>query len=558
MKILSINIHNFRSIEDAVLYLGDYSLLIGANNSGKSNLVDALRIFYEKEIKFEFDRDFPKFSTEDKESWVEIEYKLSREEALTIKQEYLTGSNSFTVRRWLYPSEKTKLGYFGYENGKLTDTLFYGWKNVGQAKLGNVVYIPAISRLEDHTKLTGPSALRDLVNDILKPIIKSSAAFSNLTNQFKEFGTAIKEEETPDKRSLKGLESRINEEIKGWGASFNIDVTTPQEDDIVKGLIRHSVTDIELNKALESGSFGHGFQRHLIFSLVRIAASYTAPKAEAKKKEFSPELELLLFEEPEAFLHPPQQDELDTSLRQLAVQPDRQVLAATHSPHFVSYNTDDIADLVHFQKVGARTKISQISRERLKEIFEDNQVICRVYEAAQSDPSLEFELEEIRHFLWLNPERCGMFFAGRVLIVEGLTEQVVTNYLFKTGQIELKAGDKGVFALDARGKYNIHRFMNLLGELEIEHAVLHDLDSDKVGNEKTKHEGLNDLIAKSKNEYTVSIDTFPRNLESFLGVPVVDNDHWRKAAKALLSVKRGEVPADKLKAFIEKIKNLLS
>lgn len=555
MRILSVNIHNYRSIKDCVFCLGEYSLLIGGNNSGKTNLIDALRTFYEKDIKFELERDGPKVRTEDMESWVEIEYQLSRDEALTIKQEYLAGSSSFKVRRWLYPSEKAKLGYFGYENGKLTDALFYGWKNVGQAKLGNVIYIPAISRLEDHTKMTGPSALRDLVNDILKPIIKSSEAFTALTDQFREFGFAIKDEQSSDKRSLKGLEARINEEIKGWGASFNIDVATPQEDDIVKSLVRHSVTDNQLNQALGSGSFGHGFQRYLIFTLIRVASTYTPEKPEPKKKEFSPQLELLLFEEPEAFLHPPQQDELDSSLRRLAAQPERQVLASTHSPHFVSYNTDDIAGLVHVQKQDAITKIGQISREGLKDVFEDNQEINSIFKGAELDPSQDIELEEIRHFLWLNPERCGMFFADRVLIVEGVSEQVVANYLFKTGQIGV-AG-KGVFVLEARGKYNIHRFMNLLGKLEIEHAVLHDLDSNKVGKPKIIQDGLNGLIEKSKNRYTMAIDTLPENLEAFLGVPADGGDHWKKAAKALLYVRRGEVSSQKLNAFKEKLSKLL-
>jgi len=53
MKIREIAIHNFRSFKDAALHLEDYGLLIGANNSGKSAILDAVRIFYEKDIKFE-------------------------------------------------------------------------------------------------------------------------------------------------------------------------------------------------------------------------------------------------------------------------------------------------------------------------------------------------------------------------------------------------------------------------------------------------------------------------------------------------------------------------
>ncbi|MCX8038930.1 MAG: ATP-dependent endonuclease, partial [Candidatus Sumerlaeia bacterium] len=109
------------------------------------------------------------------------------------------------------PADKAKAGFFGYENGKLSENLFYGWKNVAQSKLGNVIYIPTMSRLEEHTKLTGPSPLRDLINDILKPVMNSSAAYAELKNDVQKFSQKVKTEATPDNRSLSDLKKRINE-----------------------------------------------------------------------------------------------------------------------------------------------------------------------------------------------------------------------------------------------------------------------------------------------------------------------------------------------------------
>jgi len=43
MNIGALRIHNFRSICDLEVRLSDYTLLVGANNAGKSNVVDALR-----------------------------------------------------------------------------------------------------------------------------------------------------------------------------------------------------------------------------------------------------------------------------------------------------------------------------------------------------------------------------------------------------------------------------------------------------------------------------------------------------------------------------------
>ena len=88
MKIKSVTIHNFRSIKEDKFYPYDYAVLVGANNAGKSNALTALRIFYEDDIKFDSKTDFPKFKTEDDESWIEIEYLLTNEESSKLKDEY--------------------------------------------------------------------------------------------------------------------------------------------------------------------------------------------------------------------------------------------------------------------------------------------------------------------------------------------------------------------------------------------------------------------------------------------------------------------------------------
>jgi putative ATP-dependent endonuclease of OLD family len=563
MKLREVVIHNYRSIQDEQLFMSDYSLLIGMNNSGKSNVIDALRTFYEKDLEFKHARDFPKFTTADDESWMEAQYYLTEEETGTIKPEYLSDGSFCRIRKWFHPVDKVKLGLVAYEGGKLSGNMFYGWKNVGQAKLGRAIYIPAASRLEEHTKLTGPSALRDLVNDILKSIMKSSSAYANLSKQFDLFEGAIKAEQTADKRSLAGLEERINDEIAEWGAKFNLDITSPPAEDIIKSLIKHTILDSELNEPMESGWFGHGFQRHLIFSLIRISATYVSPDPPPKKKEFSPDLELLLFEEPESFLHPPQQNALDTNLRRLASAPGHQVLAATHSPVFVSCNTGAIADLLCLSKKNGKTGIHQIDDMQLKELFEDNlptkDLLVKIGEqkdGQQLDPEIETELEAVRHFLWLNPERCGLFFARYVLIVEGLSEQVLINYLLKNREVD--TSDKSVFVLDACGKFNVHRFMNLLGRLRIKHAVLHDLNLPaKTDKEKLKHEALNALISDAANEYTVEIKTLPVGLEDTLGLEIKCNDRW-KASKILLKVQRNEVEVGKLQQFKDTVKDLLT
>lgn len=74
MKLIRSIIHNIRSIQEADIHLSDYSVIVGANNAGKTNLITALRLFHENEkLSFSKDRDFPKFET-DPESWIELTF----------------------------------------------------------------------------------------------------------------------------------------------------------------------------------------------------------------------------------------------------------------------------------------------------------------------------------------------------------------------------------------------------------------------------------------------------------------------------------------------------
>ena len=75
------------------------------------------------------------------------------------------------------------------------------------------------------------------------------------------------------------------------------------------------------------------------------------------------------------------------------------------------------------------------------------------------------EMEAVKHFLSLNPDRSSLFFANHVLLVEGPTEVALVNRLVGDGKI--KNADCGLYVLDCLGKYNIHRFMNLLGHLGV-------------------------------------------------------------------------------------------
>ena len=153
MKLRRAQIHNFRSIGDVAIDVSDYTLLVGANNAGKSNLLTALRAFYD-DVKWS-SSDAPKFEGGDADSWIELTFILTDDEWASLADKYKQGTTAKTlrVRRFFRSGVKDRVksnqsNIYGYVDGTLENDLFYGAKNVGAGKLGQIVYIPALTTID--------------------------------------------------------------------------------------------------------------------------------------------------------------------------------------------------------------------------------------------------------------------------------------------------------------------------------------------------------------------------------------------------------------------------
>jgi putative ATP-dependent endonuclease of OLD family len=352
MKIRETRIHNFRSLGDLTLALEDYSLLVGQNNTGKTSVLMALRCLYEEGgAKFNEADDFPKFAVEDEESWIEVHFSTADEEQEALKTEHRSADNILRVRRYFRSDSKDLVrpdqsNIYGYEHGVLSKNLFYGAKNVSQAKIGSAIYIPEVSRTDDTLKLSGPSPLRNMINFVIKRAVSESKSFADLQEAFEKFDEGFRLEASSDGFSITSLIDEINEDLGHWNVRFGVDINPLRPEEIVKSLLTHHIEDGNLdNKRVSISSYGQGLQRELIYTLIRLSTRFVAPRR-PKRKEFDPDFRIILFEEPEAFLHPSQQDRLNANLRSLASEHDQQVLVTSHSPHFVSRQVEDFPSII--------------------------------------------------------------------------------------------------------------------------------------------------------------------------------------------------------------------
>lgn len=574
MKISKATIHNFRSIKDGAFDLYDFTLLVGENNVGKSNIITALRVFYEEE-KFNESNDFPKFATDDKDSWIEIEFVTTDDEQDSLKEEYKSADNKLKLRKYLRADDgelvkANQSNIYAYEKGELSKNLFYGAKNISQAKIGKIIFIPEVSKTDDSLKMSGPSPFRDMVNFVLKKVITKSKSFKALNTSFESFNSEFKKEATEAGFSLKKLEDDINEQISYWKINFGININTIQPDDIVKNLISHFIADQNLgNQKININQLGQGLQRHLIYSLIKLSAKYVDVKEE-KRKEFSPDFTFILFEEPEAFLHPSQQEVLNRNLKQLSKEPTQQILITTHSATYVSKSSDELVTIVRLKKDESVTTTHQLNTTSLDQLYDSNIGFFRLFSTMLLDASVaepikqkirnknlgnaaldeaqKLEEETIRYFLWLDAERSSLFFAKHIIICEGATEKVFFEYLSNDLWADIK--EKHIYFLDAMGKFNIHRYINLFDKLGISHSILIDKDND------ADIQGIvNKFLSDNKNPLTKKIESFPTDFESFLGIPRPPRQDL-KPLNTLYQYKQGNIAQaklDALKALIESL-----
>lgn len=558
MQIRKLHVHNFASIIDQEISLGNYNLLIGENNSGKTNTINAIRAFYGL-LAYDSSIHKPNIANTDDGCWIEVCFGLTDDEMQGLDRKYHNDDKMLIIRRYFFEREingKTlKPGCYAKLGDKPETKQFCTLNDVKNGILGEVVYVPAVSKLEEQTKTSGPSPLRDAISKIIDDLVENSSAYANLKSSFSKFSENIMAEETDEQLSLRKLEEELTGSMASWNVEFKIRFNPVTSETIVKNLIGHKIVDGIHNSEQKSEQYGTGMQREMIFHLIKISSKYKNNMARSiKKDKFRPNQRVYLFEEPEAFLHPPRQVELADNLKTIASTENDQVIISSHSSHFVSCQSEELISIIRLHQNNGETVYGQISDQELKNILSDNQDINPILSSAKAkkyhphSDDKTLDMEAIKYFMWLDSMRCNMFFASKVLLVEGMTERVLINYLIRNNLI---TDSQSVFILDCIGKFNIHRFMQILGKLKVRHSVLFDDDSGK-----DIHPVLDKFIQKKKNSFTDCIEILNGDIETYLGISNKVEGR-RKPQNILYQYQNGKINSNKMQGFINLIEKLL-
>lgn len=159
------------------------------------------------------------------------------------------------------------------------------------------------------------------------------------------------------------------------------------------------------------------------------------------------EPKILLVEEPESFLHPPAIRSAREALYKIAELDNWQVMLTSHSPIFIDVSKPHTT-IIRVEKCESATKIFSTEKANFS----------------------EDERERLQMIRNCHPTINEFFFANKVILVEGDTEQAVFTQVKK----------EDVTILNCRGKANIPMFEKILNHFGMRYVVVHDLDSPKA------------------------------------------------------------------------------
>lgn len=481
MKIEKIKIKNWKSIKGLEIDWQDLLIFIGANNAGKSNILSSLLFFFD-EIKPD-QGDICKTSGEDVSS-VEIVFKnltqddldeysdIINNNKIIIKKTFNGTDNDIFFEKYfktidiaVYPwldykyedyKDRTTLGWLPIQD---TVTQLYPTWTITREKYKeiidryksenpwilqekyeliwktnplniNVLYVPALKDVNDEfSRWTISKLLKECFDNVFQHTTVSTITWSIRTEIDKLNEWSVNRPEP-----LAELEREISDWMTDWNAQFKVKFDTNIED------ILKTSYKVLINDWVESDitKKGHGFQRNLIFSLLKIRQSHHGQNQENS---------ILLFEEPELYLHPQAQRRIYEEIKQLS----NNLLftwLTTHSNLFIKL--EDYKNVCIVKKELSETKKIQVNQD----IFWTDRE--------------KFQLQER-----IDATRSELFFAKKVIIVEGMTDKVSVPFIAK--KLNCHKPEYSIIMCD--GKDTIPKYVKLLNNFQINYIAVFDKDN---------------------------------------------------------------------------------
>lgn len=380
--------------------------------------------------------------------------------------------------------------------------------------LPSVIYIEAVKDASVEAKSTGTSAFSKLLELLFDEVADQ---FSDINDQFRSVYQKLNRSLNDDGlevdarlEAVQRIESTIEEFVRASfpGVSLRMDVPAPTLSMLLSG------AELRVDDGHEGSisSKGDGLKRTVLFALLRAYASIRSTGLSDDTRSESPRPSyVLLFEEPELYLHPRAQRQLMAALGTFSSE--HQVLATTHSPGFFRPGTEGFTRL---QKTDDGVSAHPV----------DLTIGHRdAYQIVQHE----------------NNE--AAFFAQSVVLVEGDSDTFTYPHLARLINQDWDDIDKNIMFVKIDGKGNIKRYREFFSSFKIPIHVITDLDAlvrgfeqlTRDGETRAAHSRLMELISEmisdpsEPNSKTVRSITGRRNASELWFAAQSYLSDWRDA-----------------------------
>lgn len=362
MRIKSIRIKNFRSYGEASLECSPFNILVGRNNHGKSNFIQAMEWFYSGKAQ-------PKEISRNGMSYDEnVEVEVTFENVQAGLEEISKESNRTKIKNIIGKADEMKVrrtSKTDYKKRDIFNPTNNEWQNQpcgADPTFNNCIprfeFIQTTKNLREVAAYKSTSPIGQLLNGLVESVLDkgSSEEYVAFLNTFRAlFGE--KNPETGEVSAVRDALNRIGINVKNHLTSqfpdckdVNFDITPPEPDDLLKGY-QTTLDDGIVTSAEEKGD---GMQRALMLAIIKAHADFR--RQDAVGRSF-----IFFIDEAELHLHPTAQRQLKESLLELAKSQD-QVFITTHSSVFIA-DTHEKQSLFAVNKEETITHISQITKK---------------------------------------------------------------------------------------------------------------------------------------------------------------------------------------------------
>lgn len=421
MRLKTLYIKGFRNFKEATINFNNQSLIIGANDVGKTNLLYALRIL--------LDRGFSDLDLELKESDF-YAYEETNEVIITaffddIKEDCIlskmkgdiSGDGNLVIKYLATKGEDYKF-FCGKSDA---DEDLHEYAIPYYRKVLNIKYINSKRDFWGYINKTKNILLQQAKeNRSAETIDMDDALYKQISDKLKEVDSQI-----PELSYVKNATEQINEELNKL-AIHN------QEQKVVFDTASTD-TDSVINKI--SITSKHGDKKLLIGGEGRLNQIYLSLWASQNRiSEYSNEVSILCVEEPEAYLHPHQQRELARYLCQVLKG---QVILTSHSPYIVC----------------------EFSPNSIMRLYKDDQETKVASDGCSS--VIEEGFDGFGYRMSVLPAEA--FFADCVILVEGQSELIFYKTLAKQIGIDLDRLNISILSVEGVGFYTYAKISGALG-----------------------------------------------------------------------------------------------